>query len=211
MKIGIIIFRFNVKGGTQRVVLSFIKELIRLGHEVRLYTFLYDKENSFQDFPAGVKVVALSEAHRGWEKDHPRVLGIFTKPNYLREWLNWRRAARELAFLIDRDTEILNPHGSVSYFAAYYFKKNVKNIPSVWMIHTMASKLWTFWQKNQADPSYTVSFLKRLFHWILEKVEIKTFIKAQDQIVVLDFKDQEYVRHYYGRAAAIVRNGIDIN
>jgi len=59
MKIAIIVKKLNIKGGTQRQALSLAKELKKLGHEIKLYTFFYSNENCYADLLEGFEVIVL--------------------------------------------------------------------------------------------------------------------------------------------------------
>ena len=106
MNIAIIIRRLNVKGGAQRQALSLARELKNMGHTVAFYTFFYDKEKCFSDLLDDMAVFSSGD-----------------------------RDPKKLSRLIDPKTDVLNPHDQEAYRVAYYFKKDVKNTPSVWMMN----------------------------------------------------------------------------
>src|SRR3989344_7602412 len=126
MNIAIIVRRLNVRGWTQRQALELGRELNKLGHKVKLYTFLYSPADCFPELLSGLDVVSLDY--------YP------SATNYFWNWFLENRAAVRLAFMISHDTEILNPHDQVSYRVAAYFKKDIKNIPSVWMSNDLPTK-----------------------------------------------------------------------
>src|SRR3989344_2951181 len=158
MKVGIILFRLNVKGGTQRQALSFAGQLKERGHDVTIYTFYFNPKNTYENLLSGLRIVSLDEYYPRWDTEK-KILGIFFRPSYLRWWFMAPRAARTPSTLIYRDTALLNPHGNVAYITSYFFFKNIKNIPLVWMLNTMPSKTWGFWKKKTYDPSFQISSL----------------------------------------------------
>ena len=112
MKIAIIIRRLNVKGGAQRQALCLARELQKIGHRVKVYTFIFSKGDCYSDLLENLKVVCLSDYK--------------TRSNYFINLFFENKNSKKLAFLIDKDTEILNPHDQVSYKVATYFKKRIK-------------------------------------------------------------------------------------
>lgn len=195
MKIALIIHKLNIKGGVQRHVLAVARELKKMGHAVKIYTFIYDKQSLFTDEVAGLEVITLR--------------------NYrpLRSSADiWREnmAAKELAGLIDKDTEILNPHDQVCYKVAYYFKKDIKNIPAVWTMHDMPTKGWFFWRERQFRPELKLSPLKKAAYLAIDKLNVKRYIKKMDGILVLDKRDKNWVKEIFGMESEIIGNGLDI-
>ena len=197
MKVVIIVRRLNVRGGTQRQALELARELKKLGHQVKLYTFLYSPEDCFPGLLSGLNVVSLDY--------YPRY------SNYIINYIAENIAALKLARKIDRDTEILNPHDQVSYRVAVYFKKKIKNIPSVWMSNDLPTKVFSYWKETQSSPNYVAPFYKKILWRIVDWYEINKFIKPQDAITVLDIMNQKYMRKFIGKDAVVVRSGLDLS
>lgn len=196
MNIAIIVRKLNIMGGTQREALSFARELKRLGHKVTLYTFLYSKEQCYSNLLEGFRVISLD---------------FYPPPSSFLQFLRENQAAKKLAFLIDKDTDVLNPHDQVSYRVAAYFKKHVKNTPSVWMMNDMPTKIVSLCViGKELNPDLSISRLKRFCYRFIDAYEIRKFIRPQDKIVVLDNRDRDWVRKYYGKDACVVRNGLDV-
>jgi len=180
MNIAIIIRRLNVKGGAQRQALSLARELKNMGHNVALYTFFYDKDKCFSDLLNGMEVFASNEAN-----------------------------PKKLASLINLSTDILNPHDQEAYKVAYYFKKSVKNAPSVWMMNDIPSKDFGFWKESQFNPNLKRSFAKKVYHKLYDFMDLR-FIKAQEKITVLDNWNKNLVKKYFKKDAVVVRSGLDV-
>lgn len=196
MKIAIIVRRLNVRGGTQRQALELARELRQLGHQIKLYTFLFSVSDCFPKLLAGLDVVSLDY--------YPRYSNYFL--NYFFE----NRGCRQLAALIDKDTEILNPHDQIAYRVSAFFKKDVKNIPSVWMSNDLPTKMFSFWKQNQIDPNFSASIVKKLLWRLIDWYEIKKFIAPQNAITVLDNMNREYMRRFIGKETVVVRSGLDL-
>ncbi|KKW18858.1 MAG: hypothetical protein A2131_02280 [Candidatus Sungbacteria bacterium GWC2_49_10] len=207
MKIAIIVHRLTFKGGTQRQALELARNLLKKGHTVKLYAFEVDRKNTYTDLINGLDVITLSDY------DPHRVesfLGFFTRPSYLAWWFKRNRNARRLAHLIDPDTDILNPHAFYVYAVSYYFKKEIRDIPAVWMLNTMTFRTWKFWRAKELNPDFSVSFFKKLFYRIMDWTELRLFINPH-RIVVLNSINKALVQKYMGKEAIQVRTGADLN
>ncbi len=200
MKVAIIVKRLNVKGGTQRQALSLGRELSRLGHSIAYYTFAFDKDKCYPDLLRDSEVVVLPPTGSSFRKF----------PGYLGEFLRENRDAKALATLIAMDTVVLNPHDQVSYRVAAYFKRNNKEVPSVWMLNDMPTRTWSYWRESRVNPNVRANFVKRIAYWLFDWYDTKMFIKKQDEIVVLDKWNSAFVQRYFNREANIVRSGLDL-
>lgn len=198
MKIAMIIRRLNVKGGAQRQALELARELQKRGHTITMYTFAYSPKDCFEDLLDGLKVVVWGAADRK---------GAFFRGSFFEE----NRRAKELALHIDKDIDLLHPHDQVSYRVAAYYKKCVRNVPSVWMMNDMPTRRYAAWYGRRMDPHFRVPALKRIAHWLMDAYDIQTFIRVQDAIAVLDHFNREQVRRFLGRDAVVVRSGLDIS
>lgn len=116
--------------------------------------------------------------------------------------------AKKLASLIDKETEILNPHDA-AYKVAYYFKKSVRNVPSVWTMHDLPLRAWSRWQRENLDQEYRPSIFRKIIFRLKDNYEIARFIRPQNAVVVLDSRDKEWVKKYFKKEAVIIRNGLD--
>lgn len=209
MRIALIIYRLNIRGGSQREALSFAMELKRRGHEVTLYTFYYDRENCFPEMLDEFKIVALSERFPDWEKSVAHFWRFFRRPSFFLDMKKVRLGSRLLAGLIDPATDILNPTNHWVYQVAYFYKRDVKNIPSVWMINTFPSQTWIKELKGRSDASLALSWHKKVFYYFTDAYEILKYMRAQDTIMVLDERDKKRARKFFRKEATVVRNGVD--
>src|SRR3989344_1202343 len=114
-----------------------------------------------------------------------------------------------LAEMIDPKTDILNPHDQEAYKVAYYFKKSVKNAPSVWMMNDVPSKDFGFWKESQFNPDLRRSFAKAAYHLLYDLWDL-LFIKVQEKITVLDNWNKDLVKKHYHKDAVVVRSGLDV-
>src|SRR3989338_2447932 len=196
MKIAIIVRKLNVKGGVQRHALYEARELQKMGHSVTLYAFIFSREDCFAELLDGLKVVALKSK-----------LPVYS--NYF----SWKAAeselSKQLALMIDPMTDILNPHDHGCYKVSYYFKKLVKNITSVWTMHDMPTRAHSAEMSAEMDGIKSPLY-KMAVNYFFDRYEIEKYIKKQDVVAVLDTRDKEFVKKYFGKDAEIVRNGVDV-
>lgn len=206
MHIAVIIKSLNVLGGTQRHVLAVAREWILKGHDVTLYTFDYTKGEGFADKIEQFRVVSMSSISTGERKRN--LLGKFGR--FLLFMQNEHANAKAMAQYIDLTTDVLNPHqDALCVKVAYYYKKKRRNIPSVWMLHDLNTKYSSFIRAHAMNPHLTLSFIKRIAYGLCDTWD-KYYVRAQDVIVVLDTRDQDLVKKYFGRNALIIPNGIDV-
>lgn len=207
VNIAIIESKLDGKGGSQRQALSFALALQKLGHSVTVYTLSCVKEKCFPEMLAELQVVSL--------KDKPlRPKGIILKPfgflNYFIRSSYENRLAQNLALLISSDTQILNPHDRLAFRVAAFYKKKVRNIPSVAMMSDIITKTWSNWRKSQFDSYLRPSLAEKLWYAIIDTYEVRKFILPHEGMTVLDSRTQKWAKKYFGKEAVIIRSGLDI-
>ncbi len=207
MKIALIESKLDGKGGSQRQALSFACAFQKLGHEVTLYTIRYDREKCFSDILDKLRVVALPGGFSA-----PRPIGIFCLGflNYIRYSRAESDAARRLALLIDRDTEILNAHDRIGFRVATYYKNLIADIPSVLMMSDILTKQWAAWRKAQFDPAGKQGLKRRFFNWLVDRYEVRRFILPHEGMMTLDNRTRDWARDYFNKQAVVVRSGLNI-
>ena len=202
MKIAMIVRRLNIKGGAQRQALELARALRARGHTIAIYTFTYSPQDCFENLLRDLRVVVWSGAgKKSTEAYAPFFLGSFFEEN---------RKAKELALQIDRDIDLLQPHDQMSYRVAAYYKKLVKNVPSVWMMNDVPTRAYAAWYGRRMDKDFSVPLWKRIAHRLMDAYDIRAFIRLQEKIAVLDNFNKENARRFLGREATVVRSGLDI-
>ncbi len=207
MKIALIESKLNGIGGSQRQALSFAVAFQELGHEVTVYTINYDHDKCFPDLLDQLRIVTLPDALKPSRTKKRRLLGFLNYVAYAKEE---NKAARALACLIDPKTDILNPHDRLGFRVAAYYKKLIKNTPSVLMMSDILTKSWIAWRRSQFDSRYRPTFKQKLFNWVVDFYEVRYFIKPHEGMAVLDERTKEWAREYFGKDAVVVRSGLDI-
>ncbi len=202
MRIAIIVRRLDGKGGTQRQALILARELVARGHGVKLYTLRFNAERCYPELSSDLDITALEGTPSGFPRRWASFLGWFS--GFLQETY----LAKRLSHLVTEDTELLNPHDSVAYRAAYYFKRCHPSVPSVWAMNDVPALRWTYDRISTFEP-VRHSLFRRLIIRILDWYDRRRFIADQDVIAVLDRFNQLLVRKYLGRESSITRLGID--
>lgn len=204
MKIAIIIRFLTKTGGAQREALMLARELMKRGHEITVYTFAYERENCFLDEFKDIKIEILNLEHSEFLR---RMFRMPLVGGYI-DRLAENRKARKLAFLIDRDTEILNPHDQGGMRVARHFKKHVRQIPSVLMLNDLHLASWSLFDDPMFNPPRR-SFAKKIVHYFRDAYEIFFFFRSQDSIAVLNNRTKDLVKKYIRQDAIVVRSGLD--
>lgn len=207
MKIALIESALNGKGGSQRQALSFAIAFKQLGHDVTVYAIRYDKDACFSDLLDQLTVVSLSADLQPSKIKPMRFLGFL---NYMRYAREENRAAQFLAHRIDPETEILNAHDRLGFRVATYYKRSIRNIPSVLMMSDILTKSWMQWRRAQFDGRYKPNVKQRLFNRVIDYYEVRKFIKPHEGMAVLDERTKKWAVDYFHKEAIVVRSGLDI-
>ena len=208
MKIAVIQSKLNGTGGSQRQTIGYARAFQKLGHEVTVYAIIYDKDRCFPAMCEDLRIVSLPGA---FVMPKPLTIPFLGFVNYLRYSRAESKAARRLSLLIGPDTDVLHAHDRLAFRVAAYYKKNVRNIPSVLMMSDILTKTWIAWRKSQFDPVLVPTLKRRVFNWIFDTYEVGKYIRPHEAITTLDIRTREWAKDYFGKEAVCVRSGLDID
>lgn len=183
LKIGVILYQLLVSGGTERQAICFARELIRRGHTVTLYAFKYDKARCYPELCRELRVVSLPK-----------------------KYASVREGARALARLIDKDTDLLNPHEQIPLRVAYYFRRRIRLIPSVLMINDLFLAQWSLARELSGARA---SLVRRGAQWLKDQWGKSFFDGGADEFAVLNQGTADMLEFYLGLKSVVVRSGID--
>lgn len=193
-----IIRRLNVKGGTQRQMLSLARELQKRGHDITIYTFAYSKENCYADLLEGLRVIVHAS-------DSPMP---YYPQGYIGNLWKESRESRTLALAMDKGFDILNPHDQVAYKVAHYYKKLVKDIPSVWNMNDVVSLRWGYDRLRGVDEEFHQPLYKQILYRLFDAYDNWKYIASQNMIITVDDFNRGLLKKYHGRENSVtVRNG----
>lgn len=207
MNIAIVVRRLNVEGGTQKLAAHLGRELRTQGNTVTFYTFFYSKDVCYPELLSDFSVVEADKAYVERMKKTGAGRGLVA---FLRNYHNENQAARNLALKISSDTDVLNPHDQLAYRVSRYFKREVKNIPSIWTVNDVSTKKASLARNIQFNSSLQISHLKRVWYWCVDQFEYRWFIRYQDTIAVLDKRNKALAdEEFPGITTVIIRGGLD--
>lgn len=208
MHIAIIVRRLNVCGGTQKLAVQVARELRSQGHAVTFYTFFYSKEECYPELLSEFAVVSADPACVARMKETGAARGPVA---FLKNYRNENRAARQLAAQISSDTDILNPHDQLAYRVSRYFKREVKHVPSIWVMNDLSTKKASLMRNVASNLSPEISLFKRIWYWCVDTFEYWWFVRFQEAIVVLDNRTKLLADEAFPSVTTvIVRGGLDI-
>ena len=207
MKIAVIQSKLNGRGGSQRQAIGYARAFQEFGHEVTLYTITHDSERCFPEMTKGLRIVTAPGGFIAPRSLHIPFLGFINYARYSRAESD---AAERLARVIAPDTDILHSHDRIAFRVATYYKRHIRDIPSVLMMSDILTKSWAAWRKAEFDPALRPNIKKRFFNWLADVYEVRRFILPHEVITVLDTRTQDWVKDYFKRNAIVLRSGLDI-
>lgn len=193
MKIGIIIIGLEISGGGQRQALKLAECLQRKGHNVTIYTRLFNKSKCYPDIANKVNIKYLyNEASNVNSIRHTNIFPLLKDI--------WR-----MSKIIDSSTDLLNPHEAFSYWVSFLYKFKHK-VPIVWScndIPHIPQVRRSFWK----EPIEILRSIRRKFIIFVDRIIEK---KSISEIVVLDNRNRILVKKYLHSDSVVIRSGLDV-
>jgi len=199
MKIGILIWSLNVKGGGQRQALELANYLKRRGYKVIFFTYFFDKKNTYQFL---VKDLELRFLCKATKKEEMKYWG---KPGFGR-FLKRIILAKKIVEKMTKDMNILNIHDETSFISAYFAKKKIKNLKTVYMCNDIPCFDWVYKKRFEKNKS----FVETIVFFILDKIITKFFLNYFDKILVLDKLNKNALKKCFNINSEIVISGVDL-
>lgn len=201
MKIAIVVWELNVKGGAQRQALELSNSLQDNGHDVHVYTYCYDKDKCYEDLCANLKIYSVY-GKEGPMNDHALVNGILAKARGVINMMFDLKAMKKIRDLMIMDGslsdfDVINLHDDQVFKLASVIKHG--NI--VWMMNDMIG-IQPYYKKDEGK------FLVNLYYFLL-LITTKWRISKINKIVVLDNWNKKRCKKYYHKDATVIRSGIN--
>lgn len=188
MKIALIMHELLVEGGGERQCVSLARELLRMGHDVDLYTSAYDREHCFPEVCREIKITDIGRGIFPW----------LSKPRVLRAYLDMLRLEKS----VSQHYEVWNPHHWPAEWGAVRLKRKLGGAV-VWTCNDVPN----FHQKaHEAKPR--IAMLKRLFHR-LDYLYDRAQTRKIDLTVFLSHWAESEFKAIYPVKTVVVRSGAD--
>lgn len=203
MRIAIIQTGLLASGGGERQAIELAKELRRIGHDARMYSFAYNPSVCFPEDTHKPPIVFLAATQPPVYQRFFRFPFVGTFFHFLYE----NTQARRLAALIPDDTDILNPHDQTSCRTAYYFKKLHPRVPAVLMLNDLHTASWSLFD----DPLFgrkRKNVMKMPFYRLRDFLERLVFWGSITAITVLNDRTARILKRETGRSSTVVRSGV---
>src|SRR3989344_1552674 len=203
MKIAIIVRYLTISGGVEREVMMVAKEYIKMGHEVKIYTYRYDKDLCFPGLMKDLDITALDKTNSNFASRFAKIRRV---GGFFRE-LEENQRAKNLASVIS-PCDVLNPFDQIPMRVSYYYKKLYPRVPSVLMLSDLHIASWSLF----TDPLFErakPSIFQRFTNYFRDLWERHLFFGAQDKITVLNYRTQDFVNKYVKRDSSVIRSAVD--
>lgn len=181
MKIAIVIWDLNIKGGTQRQALELAYQLKQDGNQVDVFCYLYDKKNCYKKLCNELNIISVKKGSTPTKQSF--------KDLFLEKQIKQLRSK-----IIEQKYDVINLHDYQVYKLAKYLKH--KNI--VWMMNDIVG---TGAHKKNPHPN---NLKERIILYVAKKQ-----IKNIHKIVVLDNRNKQMCLDNYKIQAFVVRSGLD--
>ncbi len=206
MRIAIVVWDLNIRGGTQRQALELALNLQDLGHTVDVYAYFYDKNECYIELCEKLNIYAVQVgASSSDQKPAPRVsIGKKVMSGYITPFFSIGEPMHRLQEKIDLNREkgeydVINFHDN----EVYKLSRIMKHANMVWMMNDVPRSGPI---KSNHALAPVLNLLKRVMVYLLLKAETKNIHK----IVVLDNRNHVLCKARYNMETTIVRSGIDL-
>ncbi len=201
MKIAIVIWELNIKGGTELLALKFATKLQESGHKVTVYCHTFDKKECYEDLCNQLNIRYITTKREFFKINKLILMGAF--PAIITDIMFYDLEARKIKRMILEDSkiekfDIINIHDCEVWRIARYFK----NEKIIWTMNDVINALFCD-SKNRTN-----NFIENIY-WKMFNFIIRQKIKNVAKIIVLDKRNKNLCKKYYKRNAIIVRGGID--
>jgi len=193
LKIAILASELVVQGGGDRQAVCLARELQRAGHEVTVYTPVYDRENCYPEICSGLRIVVTGQS----------MLARLPLPSRrLKAHFNMLRLAKALRGPFD----VINPHHWPPHWAAAWAAPRISPGPAV------------VWMCN--DPPWPAMAPARGIRRLLSPLRIlsraaflrldRRLVGRVSRVVVLSEYAKRLIDATYGVDCTVARSGVDV-
>ncbi|MBI4085294.1 MAG: glycosyltransferase family 4 protein [Candidatus Liptonbacteria bacterium] len=201
LKIGIVHLDLSHPMGDTYSVACIAQGLRRLGHEVSVWTPVFDA-GPFADKWKGLELKIIPS-----DKPLSKVLEYINSPNPLKKIIGrlkvrrWSDAsARAIAATLPANLDVLDCHNWYAYRAAKYYRSRNPSCRIVWIMHDMPSNY-----RAKKNP------VTNILSWLafkLEPLAEKDYYRYVDEVIVMD-KHSIPIAAQCGKPVALLYLGLD--
>ena len=126
-----------------------------------------------------------------------RLSGIFGK---FKDYLEFLTINKKLSKLLDDDLDIINCHEYHTFQSALIYKNKNKKVKTIGTLNDSPAMAGI---NKFEDGAFEFLVTK-------QKVNMGTYIKKMDKILVLDYLNQNYMNKFFNKEASVVRSGLNL-
>ena len=202
VKIAVVVWHLDIKGGTQRQSLEMCRHLVASGHEVKVFCAYLDRASCYTSLMQGLDISSLHQGHEAKRRGRLGWIGYPAEPLFPRE-------ERLLASMIGPGFDVVNCHEHRAYRAAVFHRRR-HGTPVVWMMNDLPASV----RRKPAPRS--LQDAKALLHFLVlcgpfGRAADLGRMRQVDSIVVLDRYNQRLLESNAGLPSRIVRSGLDLS
>ena len=201
VRIAVVVWYLNIKGGTQRQALELCRHLAASGHEVKVFCAYLDRGSCYTSLLEGLDIVSLHQGSRPGGRGRLGWVGYPAEPLFTRD-------ERRLAAMIGPGFDVVNCHEHRAYRVAAFHRRR-HGTPVVWMMNDLPASV------RRMHIPRSLPEAKALAHFLalggpLGRAADLVRIRSLDSIVVLDRYNQRLLEEGAGLGSRIVRSGLDL-
>lgn len=208
MKIAILVWDLNIKGGTQRQALELALNLQNKGHKVGVFCYVYNKKKCFVDLCDKLNIYYVTSVNIDLNSNKINKFSFLKK---LSRKIFFCRTLFDI-FFIKKSLKIYKKNIEKIHNINYYDTINVHDY-EIYKIARILKHKNIVWMMNDIRrvPTFGKFFIFSLIKKFLNNVLIKLETKNIRKIVVLDDRNKELCKKYYNSETVVVRSGIDLD
>ncbi|MFH1662248.1 MAG: glycosyltransferase family 4 protein [Candidatus Falkowbacteria bacterium] len=208
MKIAILVWDLNIKGGTQRQALELALNLQNKGHKVDVFCYVYNKEKCFIDLCDKLNIYYVTSVDIGLNFNKINKFSFLKK---LSRRIFFCNALFDV-FFIKKSLKIYKKNIEKIHDTSYYDTINVHDY-EIYKIARILKHKNIIWMMNdiRRAPAFGKFFIFNLIKKFLNNVLIKLEMNNINKIAVLDGRNKELCKKHYNLEAIVVRSGVDLD
>lgn len=186
-------------------MLELARHLKLKGHKITIYTQVLNSSRCYPDLLSDLKVVFLRKP-LPWS--FPRTK--FKLIKVVRYFINFLKSsinALRLVFLIDKDSDIINPHLMGVLETTWVFKLLHPKVKISWFCNEIPIGETNYLESQNINLTKVLKKLRCQFEIILYKF----LLKKVDTIAVNDNRNKHLLKEIFNKKAVNVGTGVDIN